>query len=61
MVDRRHKMATRIRKRQHILSKDLDLKVVDGMYEALAELPKALPDIFKNLSKAIGSYKQRRK
>lgn len=44
MVDRRHKMATRIRKRQHILSKELDLKVVDGMYEALAELPKALPD-----------------
>jgi len=61
MIKRRHAMATRIRKRQHILSENLDLKVVDGMYEALAELPKALPEIFKNLAKAIGTYKGKSK
>lgn len=60
LINRRHKMATRLRKRHHILSNNLDLRVVDGMYEALAELPKALPDIFKNLTKAIASYNSRK-
>jgi hypothetical protein len=61
MIKRRHAMATRLRKRQHILSNNLDLKVVDGMYEGLSDLPKSLPDIFRNLSKAINNYEKKKK
>lgn len=61
MIKRRHAMATRVRKRQHILSNNLVLNVVDGMYEALSELPRALPEIFGNLSKAIGNYAKKKR
>lgn len=60
MISRRHAMATRIRKQRRIIEKDLDLKVVDGIYEGLAELPKVMPDIFKNLSKAVERYFSRK-
>lgn len=56
MRDKRHKLATVVRKNQHILSQALDLKLVEDMYEALGAIPKVLPELFINLAKAITRF-----
>ncbi len=53
---RRNKIATKIRKNQYILQNELDLKLVRDGYEALGDLSKALPEIFKNLAAAVGRF-----
>ncbi|MFL6263238.1 MAG: hypothetical protein ACJ76Y_26375 [Thermoanaerobaculia bacterium] len=53
---RRNKIATKIRKNQYIIQNELDLKLVRDGYEALGDLSKALPDLFKNLAAAIGRF-----
>ena len=55
----RHLIAQKARKNHHILTQELDLQLVNSVYEALADLAKALPDILKNLSRAISRYKSR--
>ena len=54
--DRRHKIARRIRKNQHVLANKIDLQLVDGMYGALRDMQNALPDVFKALAKAISRH-----
>ena len=53
MKKARHKLASVVRKNMFILSEALDLKLIDSIYEALGSIPKALPGIFINLSKAL--------
>ena len=53
---KRNKLATRIRKNQYIIQNDLDLGVIDSMYEALSGLVKSSPEIFKLLAKALKRY-----
>ena len=57
---KRNKLATRIRKNQHIIQNDLDLSVIDSMYEALSDLVKSSPEIFKSLAKALSRYMARK-
>lgn len=57
---KRNKLATRIRKNQHIIQNELDLSMVDSMHEALGELVKAFPDVFKSLAKALERYASRK-
>lgn len=54
--EKRNKIATKIRKNQFILQNELDLKLVRDGYEALGDLAKALPDLFKNLAAAVGRF-----
>ena len=54
--DRRHKIANTIRRNQHILANDLDFKLLDASYEAIADLTTAVPDLFVNLAKAVGRF-----
>jgi len=53
MRDERHKLATVTRKNMFILSQALDLKLIENIYEALSLIPRALPEIFANLGKAL--------
>ena len=55
----RHRIATKIRKRQHILATELDLKLVTASHEAMAALVKAVPDVFKELGKAVSRYAEK--
>lgn len=52
----RNRLATKIRKNQFILAKELDLKLIKDFYDAFGELVKTLPAIFKELSKAVSRY-----
>ena len=56
MRNRRHKLSTAMRQNQAALAKQLDLKLMEAMFEALGDLTKALPSIFMNLAKAIGRF-----
>lgn len=60
MQKARNAAATRIRKNMRILEKELDLILIEDSYEALGELTKAVPDIFRNLSKAIVRFEARK-
>jgi hypothetical protein len=53
---KRNKIATKIRNNQYILQNELDLKLVHDSYEALGDLVKALPSIFKNLAAAVNRF-----
>lgn len=53
---KRNKIATKIRKNQFIIQNELDLKLVRDGYEALGDLSRALPDLFKNLAAAVGRF-----
>jgi len=57
---KRNKLATRIRKNMHIIQNDLDLSIVDSMYEALSDLVKAFPEVFTSLAKALNRYIDRK-
>lgn len=52
----RNKLATVIRKNQHILHNELDLALIDSTYKAMMGLVAALPEIFKDLSSSIRYY-----
>ncbi len=54
--DKRHKVARRSRKNQFVLANNLDLSVVRAMYDAMAEVSSAVPDIFRELSKSVGRF-----
>lgn len=56
MKNKRHKLASITRKNQHILYKNLDLKLIEDMYQALGSIPNAFPELFKNLGSAIQRY-----
>jgi hypothetical protein len=52
----RQRLATRIRKRTHVLAKSLDLRIVDAQYEALEELIRAIPTKLPKLAKAVARF-----
>lgn len=53
---KRNTIATKIRKNQYIIQNELDLQLVRDGYEALGDLTRALPDIFRNLAAAIARF-----
>jgi hypothetical protein len=55
----RHKLAEALRKNPYILANELDLKLVRGMYDALGEIVKTLPEVFENLVKAVERFSRR--
>ncbi len=55
----RHCIAKKIRKHQHILANELDLKLITASHEAMADLVKAVPDLFKELGKAVNRYAEK--
>jgi len=61
MKKRRHKLAAITRKNQYILSENLDLKLIENIYEALGSIPNALPDLFRNLGSAVNNFLQKDK
>jgi hypothetical protein len=50
MRKRRLKLSTAMRQNQEALAKQLDLKLMEAMFEALGDLTKALPSIFMKFS-----------
>lgn len=59
MYRSRHKLAGAMRKNPYILANELDLGLVKGMYEAIAEIVKILPEVFRNLAKAVERFGRR--
>lgn len=55
----RHKLAEAMRKNPYILANELDLDFVKGMYGAIGEIVKVLPEIFENLAKAVERFSRR--
>ena len=53
---KRHKISKKTRKHQHVLANDLDLKVVDNMYDSFNGLVSLLPNVFNNLGNAVARY-----
>ena len=53
---KRNKLATRMKKNLHIIQNDLDLAIIDSMYEALSDIVKSSPEIFTSLAKALNRY-----
>ena len=49
----RYKIGKKSRKIGRIVDTEADLKFIDAQYEAMNNLVKAFPEIFKNLSKAL--------
>jgi hypothetical protein len=58
--DQRHRIAKKAREHGHILSEELDLKLVNDIYEAAGELPKALPQVFKGLAGSIRRFNRKK-
>jgi len=56
---RRQKPAQTIRKNQHRLNKELDLKLLEDTYAALGGLAKSFPEIFKDLAKAVKRFSKK--
>jgi hypothetical protein len=56
MRKRRHRIAKTIRKNQYIIANELDLELIGDIYNALGDLTRALPDLFKNLAQAVGRF-----
>lgn len=57
---KRNKLATRIRKNQHIIDNELDLKLVESIYKALSMLVESFPETFTSLAKALNRYVTRK-
>ena len=55
---KRNRIATKIRKHQFIIQSELDLKLVESMYDALGKLAKAFPDVFVQLGAAVSRFRQ---
>ena len=58
--NKRNRIARKIRGNQFIIQNELDLKLIDAMYDSLSELPKLFPDIFKALASAIKRFEDRK-
>jgi hypothetical protein len=56
----RHKIAKKTRKHGHVLAENLDLRLMEEIYEALGDVVSSGPDIFKELSKAVARFAQRK-
>lgn len=54
---KRNRIATKIRKHQFVIQSELDLKLVESMYEALGRLAKAFPDVFVELGSAVARFR----
>jgi len=57
---KRHKIAKKARKHQHVLASELDLEVVDNMYQAFNNLVLSVPGLFKHLADAVGRFESRK-
>ncbi len=51
--DQRHRIAKTIRKNYAILENELDLLLLKASHQAMADLVTAVPDLFKELGKAV--------
>ncbi|MFP6758305.1 MAG: hypothetical protein VCC99_08830 [Alphaproteobacteria bacterium] len=60
MQKARNAAATRIRTNMRILERELDLILIEDSYEALGDLARAVPGIFKGLSEAIVRFEARK-
>ncbi|WP_417386478.1 hypothetical protein [Gimesia sp.] len=58
--NKRHRIACKTRKHQHVLSTELDLEVVTSMYGAFSQLVTAVPELFANLAKAINRFNNKK-
>lgn len=59
--EKRNALATAIRKNQHIIDSEIDIKLVDDMYAALGGVVKKAPELFVELGNALTRYGKRRK
>jgi hypothetical protein len=59
MCRARHKLAETMRKNAYVLANELDLGLVRGMYDAIGEIVRSLPGLFKNLAKAVERFSKR--
>ena len=56
MRRQRHRIATRIRRNQQALEKEVDGKFLGHIYGALGKLAESLPEILIELGKAVAKY-----
>ncbi|HDP99255.1 MAG TPA: hypothetical protein ENN22_08750 [bacterium] len=61
MRKNRHKMARVVRTNVKILNDALDLELIENIYGALGNIPRALPELFINLSKAVTRFQKKAK
>lgn len=50
----------KMRRDQHILSQEYDLKAIDNIYDAFARICEKAPEIFSHLAKAVKKYSKRK-
>jgi hypothetical protein len=55
---RRNKIASRIRKNQFLLQNELDAKMIKDLYEAFGALCNSLPELFRNVSRALSDIQK---
>lgn len=60
MRQRRDKIASRVRGKERILAKEVDLELVDDIYSAFEKLANGLPEIFRDLKRACERYRTAR-
>lgn len=56
---RRHRLARTIRRNQHVLNRELDLKLLEKIYASLGGLATSLPEIFKDLAKTVKNFSKK--
>jgi hypothetical protein len=56
----RHKIAKKTRKHAHVLAENLDLRLMEEIYDSLGNVVSSGPEIFKELSKAVTRFTQRK-
>lgn len=52
----RHKLAKTTRKNLAVIDKELDIKLVEDVYEALSNLVTSAPETFKNVARALERF-----
>lgn len=52
----RHKLAKTTRKNLAVLDKELDIKLVEDVYQALSNLVTSAPETFKNVARALERF-----
>lgn len=55
----RQKIARKNRKNQVILGEELDKELIRNLYSALGKLSNILPELFKNIGKAVTRFKKK--
>ena len=53
---KRNRLASAVRTNQYILENELDLALVESMYQAMGSLAEVLPEIFKNLGGSVSYF-----